>query len=64
MPLAQQLEAKPQPAHLPGIEAASVPVAPVPPATVTAASTTTTPGQAAVPSVGMSAFLLPSVNFS
>nr|XP_046239451.1 RNA-binding protein 5 isoform X1 [Scatophagus argus]XP_046239452.1 RNA-binding protein 5 isoform X1 [Scatophagus argus] len=47
LPLAQQLEAKPQTGHLSGVEAASVPVAPVAAATVTAASTLIASGQTA-----------------
>lgn len=46
--LAQPLEAKPQTGHLSGIEAASIPVAPV-----AAASTSTASGQTAVTSNGM-----------
>ncbi|XP_070693677.1 RNA-binding protein 5 isoform X3 [Pempheris klunzingeri] len=53
--LAQQLEAKPQtPGHLPGIEVASLPVAPLAAAaTVTAASTATSSEQTANPSSGV-----------
>jgi len=47
LPLAHQLEAKPQTGHLSGVEAVSVPVAPVAAATVTAASTLTASGQTA-----------------
>lgn len=54
LPLAQHLEAKPLTGHLSGIEAASVPVAPVAAATVTAASTLIASGQTADTSTGMS----------
>lgn len=47
LPLAPHLEAKPQTGHLPGIEAAAIPVAPVAAATVTAASTSAASGQTA-----------------
>jgi len=47
LPLAHQLEAKPQTGHLSGVEAVSLPVAPVAAATVTAASTLTASGQTA-----------------
>ncbi len=53
LPLAQQLEAKPQTGHLSGIEAASASVAPVAAATVTAASTLIASGQTADTSSGM-----------
>lgn len=46
LPLAQQLEAKPQTGPLAGIETVSVPVAPVATASVPAASTAATSGQA------------------
>ncbi|XP_040889748.1 RNA-binding protein 5 isoform X2 [Toxotes jaculatrix] len=45
LPLAQQLEPKPQTGHLSSVETASAPVAPVVAATVTDASTVTTSGQ-------------------
>ncbi|XP_029947556.1 RNA-binding protein 5 [Salarias fasciatus] len=45
LPLAQQLEAKPQPGPLSGIEAAALPPATVASATLTAPSTSTAPGQ-------------------
>lgn len=51
LPLAQHLELKPQTGHLSGIEAASVPVAPVP--TATAASTLIASGQTADISAGV-----------
>ncbi|XP_026162970.1 RNA-binding protein 5 isoform X3 [Mastacembelus armatus] len=47
MPIAQQLEAKPQTGHLSGVEAAPVAVNPTAGATVAAASTITTSGQTA-----------------
>ncbi|GLD64591.1 RNA-binding protein 5 [Lates japonicus] len=47
LPLAQQLDVKPQTGHLSGIEAASVPIVPVVAATVTATSTVTASGQTA-----------------
>lgn len=47
LPLAQQLDTKPQPGHLPSIEAASGPVAPVVVATVATTSTLIAPGQTA-----------------
>ncbi|KAG7244674.1 hypothetical protein INR49_029693 [Caranx melampygus] len=47
LPLAQQLDTKPQTGHLPGIEAATVPVAPVVVASVATTSTLVAPGQTA-----------------
>lgn len=52
LPLAQHLDLKPQTGHLSGIEAASVPAAPVP--TATAASTLIASGQTTDISTGMS----------
>lgn len=53
LPLAQQLEAKPQTGHPSSAEAASVPFAAVTAATVTATSTIVASGQTSGPSTGM-----------
>lgn len=53
MSLAQQLEAKPQTGRLLGIEAASMPIAPLAAATVATAGTLTASEQTADTSTGM-----------